>query len=71
MFVFGIVAGIIMGFGGAIVAAFIVMGEIFNLSVRESIQMFELMHDAGHNRESTVTLCTNDCLIDTVTFKKK
>ena len=71
MFVFGIVAGIILGFGGAIAAATIVMSEVFNLSVRETVRMFELMHDAGHNRESTVTLCTNDCLIDTVVFKKK
>lgn len=71
MFVFGIIAGIILGFAGAIVVAVIVMNEVFNLSGREIVQMFELMYDAGHNRGSSVTLYTNDTLIDTVTFKKK
>jgi hypothetical protein len=71
MFLFGIIAGIILGFGCAIVAAALIMTEIFNLSVRETVQMCELMYDAGHNREATVTLCTNDVLIDMVEFKKK
>ena len=71
MFWIGLIVGAIVGTIG-LVALIVLYGlKYFNMSWNEAAAMSSIYHEAGHNRESTITLTHNGEVLDELTLEEE
>lgn len=68
MFWIGMIVGIILGAVALLVAAGPLCCKIYNASIEEIYDGFNLVAEAGHNRECELILVKDDTTIEVVEF---